>query len=94
MKKPSLAEALSSPDPSPSQSVQAAVMEPPRGPKVAPSPKRPPSRVGKKPITGYYAPEVSKQLRRMSLDMDRSLENLLAEALNDFFRKHKKPTIA
>jgi hypothetical protein len=53
-----------------------------------------PSRAGKKALIGYFDPGVSKQLKQMALDRDGSVQDLLKEALNDLFRKHKKPTIA
>jgi Antitoxin-like ribbon-helix-helix len=53
-----------------------------------------PSRVGKKALIGYFDPGVSKQLKQMALNNDSSVQELLREALNDFFQKHKKPGIA
>jgi Antitoxin-like ribbon-helix-helix len=53
-----------------------------------------PSRFGKKALIGYFDPGVSKQLKQIALDKDRTVQDLLTEALNDFFQKHKKPTIA
>ena len=86
--KPSLAEALKPHDRSPA----AAVGEPP--PRKSRSVQAP-SRAGKKALIGYFAPEVSKQLKQMMLDHDRaSVQALLREALNDLFQKYKKPTIA
>jgi uncharacterized protein (DUF2236 family) len=63
----------------------------PRPPSVQP----PPSRAGKKAVTGHFDPAVSKQLKQLLLDQDRhSLQELLAEALNDLFQKYHKPPIA
>jgi len=53
-----------------------------------------PSRLGKKALIGYFDPGVSKQLKQIALDRDRTVQDLLTEALNDFFQKLKKPTIA
>lgn len=53
-----------------------------------------PSRAGKKPITGFFGPEVSKQLKKVALDKDRTMQELLQEALNDLFRKYDLPPIA
>ncbi len=53
-----------------------------------------PSRIGKKALIGYFDPGVSKQLKRLALDLDLRLRTFSREALNDFFQKHKKPTIA
>lgn len=52
------------------------------------------SRVGKKALIGYFDPEVSKQIKRLALDRDTSAQEMLREALNDFFRKNKLPPIA
>ncbi len=53
-----------------------------------------PSRQGKKVIAGYFDPAVSKQLKQMAVDQDTTLQALLAEAINELFHKHGKPTIA
>jgi hypothetical protein len=55
---------------------------------------KPPSRVGKKAIIGYFDPSVSKQLKQMGLDKDLSVQDLLSEAINDLFHKYRKPNIA
>ena len=54
----------------------------------------PASRVGKRSISGHVAPEVQKQLRRLAVDLDRSHQSLLDEALNDLFRKYNVSAIA
>lgn len=55
---------------------------------------RPASRVGKKTVAGHFDPAVSKQLRQIGIDRDRSAQDLLREALNDLFTKYGKPPIA
>jgi hypothetical protein len=55
---------------------------------------RPASRVGKKTVAGHFDPAVSKQLRQIGIDRDRSAQDLLREALNDLFTKYNKPPIA
>ncbi len=56
--------------------------------------KQPPSRQGKKAITGHFAPAVSRQLKQIALDHDTTVQALLAEALNDLFVKYdKKPLL-
>jgi hypothetical protein len=90
-KKPSLAEALQSLDRS--TPAAKAVIESASKPHK-PRSVQPPSRAGKKPLIGYFSPEVSKQLKQIALDRDTTLQELLGEALNDFFQKYKKPTLA
>jgi hypothetical protein len=55
---------------------------------------QPPSRQGKKALTGYFDPEVLKQLKVMALADDTTVQALLTEALNDLFKKRGKPHIA
>ncbi len=52
------------------------------------------SRVGKKAMIGYFDPDVSKQIKRLAIDRDTSVQELLREALNDFFRKNRMSPIA
>lgn len=54
----------------------------------------PPSRKGKKVISGYFAPEVSKQLKLLCIEEDNNVQGLLQEALNDLFTKYSKSPIA
>jgi len=53
-----------------------------------------PSRRGKKAITGYYDPAVRQQLAVLAAEEDRSQNDLLAEALNMLFERHRKSPIA
>ena len=46
------------------------------------------SRIGKSNVTGYYPSAVKKQLRIMAAEKETTIQNLLAEALNDLFAKH------
>ena len=54
----------------------------------------PPSRQGKKAITGHFDPAVSRQLKQITVDEDTTMQALLAEALNDLFTKYGKKPIA
>lgn len=96
--KPSLAEALKPHDRAGAAvtagaAATTAVSEPSRNRRGATT--LPPSRAGKKALIGYFNPDVSKQLKQMMLDYDRSsVQDLLREALNDLFQKYKKPPIA
>ena len=53
-----------------------------------------PGRVGKVSVTGYFEPEVRRQLKRLAADNDTTVQALLGEALNDLFAKHGLPEIA
>ena len=53
-----------------------------------------PGRTGKSNVTGYFLPEVKKQLRLLAAERETTIQNLLAEALNDLFAKNGKPEIA
>ena len=52
---------------------------------------RPPSRVGKKGVTFYLQPVAVKQLRRLSVEEDTTMQALLVEATNMLFRSRDKP---
>lgn len=54
----------------------------------------PPSRAGKKPVTGFFSPETSRQLKKMAFDQEKTMQELVQEALNDLFRKYDLPPIA
>jgi hypothetical protein len=54
----------------------------------------PHSRVGKKAITGFFEPEVNKELKMLGLEQDASNQDLVKEALNDLFIKYGKKPIA
>lgn len=54
----------------------------------------PPSRQGKKAITGFFDPAVSRQLKQIALDKDTSIQLLMAESLNDLFVKYNQKPIA
>ena len=53
-----------------------------------------PSRRGKKNISGYFAPEVHRQLRVIAAEEDKNLQEILGDALNAFFERKGKPPIA
>lgn len=66
------------------------------GPSVArnPSANTAPSREGKKAVTGFFDPAVSRQLKQIALEEDSNIQALLREALNDLFIKRGKSPIA
>jgi len=59
-----------------------------------PSGNMAPSREGKKAITGFFDPAVSRQLKQIALEEDSNIQALLREALNDLFTKRGKSPIA
>ena len=48
----------------------------------------PPSRQGKKPVTAYVGRDAHRQLRKLGIDVDKSNQEMIAEALNDYFERH------
>jgi hypothetical protein len=53
-----------------------------------------PGRSTKTNVTGYFSPEVKKQLRVTAAEQGRTIQDLLAEALNSLFASYGKPEIA
>lgn len=62
-------------------------------PAASPSSRRP-SRASTRVVSGHFDPAVQKQLRQMALDDDSTVQELLREALNDLFTKHKRKPLA
>ena len=54
----------------------------------------PPSRQGKKMISGHFDKDVHRQLKILAIEKDTSIQNLLSEALNALFERNNKPPIA
>jgi len=52
------------------------------------------SRAGKRHIAGYFTEEVHKQLKILGAEKDLSIQDMLAEALNEYFKMNDKPPIA
>jgi hypothetical protein len=61
---------------------------------VTPIRARTPGRTGKKTVAAHFDPAVSKQLKYIGLESDRSTQALLREAINDLFTKYGKAPIA
>ena len=53
-----------------------------------------PSRIGKRSVSAHFEPNVARQLRMLAAETDRTVQDLIGEALNDLFRKHNKSAIA
>ena len=71
----------------------ASAQPPPRATAVTSRHQRP-SRLGTHTIAGHFAPDVRRQLRTLAAARDSTVQQLLAEALNDLFAKYHKPEIA
>ncbi len=86
-KSKSLAQALRS------QCTGAAVQTPDR--EGAPGTReRAPSRRGRRAVTFYTTPEAHRQLRMLSIELDRPVQALATEALNALFARHGRAQIA
>ena len=57
------------------------------------TPYRQPGRIPLVPITAHFPKEVRRQLKGLAFELDRTMHDLLAEALNDLFQKHNKAEI-
>lgn len=57
-------------------------------------PQEQPSRVGKRSVGGHFSPEVAKAIRILAAKNDKTVQIILAEALNDYFQKHGLERIA
>ena len=63
-------------------------------PEAKPASQRPPSREGKRALTVYLRPEAWKQLRMLSVHIERPTQALGEDAINLLFEKHRLNRIA
>jgi hypothetical protein len=82
------AVAVTAPQASPPVAVPA---EPRRSPRSATEGYRPPSRQGKRAAVAWLEPEAIKQLNMFAIQHDRNVQDLLVEAINDWFTKEGLP---
>lgn len=61
------------------------------GPVSQPSPTRPRSREGTKALTAHVPRATAKRFALLALDLDKSHQALLEEAIADIFAKYNKP---
>lgn len=54
----------------------------------------PPSRIGKRNISGYFSQEVYRQVKIIALDDDKKVQEVLGDALNALFERRGLPPIA
>lgn len=52
------------------------------------------TRVGTKQIAAHFPEDVAWQLRGLAVECKTTVQNLMAEALNDLFAKYGKPEVA
>lgn len=48
------------------------------------------ARAGKKAVSGYFSPELSRALHMLVLEQGTTLQALMGEAFDDLFRKYSK----
>ncbi|MGP0566710.1 MULTISPECIES: ribbon-helix-helix domain-containing protein [unclassified Nitrospina] len=73
----------------------AIVVEPERQEVPEPRPVRAKvAKTGKVNVTGYFDPEVKSSLRLIQAKTGKTIQDILAEALNDVFAKYKVPETA
>ena len=56
--------------------------------------KLPPSRQGKRCLTGWFDPKTHQQVRIIAAKEDKTYQQVLGEGLNLLFEKHGMPPIA
>jgi len=61
---------------------------------VRAQPIPPKTRVGTKQIAAHFPEDVAWQLRALAVERKMTVQNLMAEALNDLFAKYGKPEVA
>lgn len=62
-----------------------------RRPRSAAEGYRPPSRQGKRAAVAWLEPEAIKQLNMYAIQHDRNVQDILVEAINDWFMKQGLP---
>jgi hypothetical protein len=65
--------------------------EPARRPRSTVEGYRPPSRQGKRAAVAWLEPEAIKQLNMYAIQHDRNVQDLLVEAINDWFAREGLP---
>ena len=73
-----------------SKPAEASAQKPEAATEPAPIP---PSRVGRKAISGYFSPELSLAMHTCARRHDLSLQDLMAEAFDDVLRKYGESPI-
>jgi hypothetical protein len=94
MKRPSLVAAMEALDTRTPRSADLAPALLPSQPARTSQSAQQPGRVGKKQVLGWFSAECKKQIKLIGVEQGRTEQDILAEALNDFFIKYGKPTLA
>ncbi len=58
------------------------------------TPTQPKARSGMKAVAGYFEQHTSKQLKILAVEQERTIQDLLGEALGDLFKKYGKAAAA
>ena len=66
----------------------------PRAAAALPQSYKAPSRKGMTPVTAYLSPNYQRGLRLIQARNDGSLQDPIAEALNELFARHDMPTVS
>lgn len=80
-----------SPPHAPAPSATTFVDEQERKPPSTVQGYRPPSRQGKRAAVAWLEPEAIKQLNMYAIQHDRNVQDILVEAINDWFAKERLP---
>lgn len=67
-----------------------AALPSPAAPDAPPASVKAPARIGKKAVSGYFSPEMSRGLHLLALEQGTSLQALMGEAFDDLMRKYGK----
>ena len=54
----------------------------------------PPSRAGKKPVTAYIDRDLHKNLRRLGIELEKSNQQMLHEALLEYIKRNESSSAA
>lgn len=67
-----------------------AAEPPPAAARIEEASTKPAGRQGKKAISGYFSPDVSRGLHLLALEQESNLQALMGEAFDDLMRKYGK----
>ena len=87
--KPNLSEVFEKKREQEAETVSVAAVE-----KKASGQDLPPSRQGKRRVSGWFPPQVKKQIQHIAVDKEMTQEEVMALAFNLLFREENLPTIA